>query len=737
MKIVLTGLVCALGLLAQAKPQRLIVLDRLTRQPVVATITYDGNTLQTDHLGQAFFPEGTAGTTLSVEAKGYHPLEVVILPSDTWPATIWVDRQPRFTHELVVVQPRSAFPQERIDAIGLSSHEGDLAEALSRLSTFQSIQRGGQCSDASYRGMSADQLKVLWDGMVQPEPACPNRMDPPTSHFESGSLQSVELIKGPYSVRYGLAYGGVVNVMTAQRAFPVGDAWQTEGVVTLFGQDNGQGGGLRASLNSGDEHLSWHVDANVREDGDYEDGDGREIPSSSKGQAYGLSVMGQSKQQGMRYQIEARTIENTDIDFAALPMDAVFDKTKLFRASIDVPFSWGTWSTKAAYSTVDHRMDNHLKPTFAMMDATTDADTLAHTIRSEVGLEVSSWDLLFGIDAQRTEKSGQRVKHIKMGPMAGQTVIEEVWGESKMTDMGFFLEASRQMQAFTLHGGARVQRHEARADRPDPQLLPGETIEAVDDTLAAATFSVSRAYQQHWQFGFATALGQRTPSSTERYIAFFPIGLDAYDYVGNPFLKSESMWQQEASVRFQQERFSLSGSVFYADLKDAISAEVVDRTPRSPGVPGVKSFVNLDQARRYGLEFNGKARLHPQWNYQLSSFLSRGRDQDHEEELPQMPPLELRQELQWHRGPWSAAWQWRHVAEKKHLSERFAEIPTEAFDCHNLRLGYHRGSYRLDCHVDNLLDETYSEFLYRNLFKSTERLTAPGRNLRLQFSVHF
>jgi iron complex outermembrane receptor protein len=418
-------------------------------------------------------------------------------------------------------------------------------------------------------------------------------------------------------------------------------------------------------------------------------------------------------------------------------MDAVYDMNRLFSSKYLLPV--GSWflEMKAAYSSIDHQMDNHSKPTFAKVDAVTTTDTETWVMKTELSGRLGPWNVVFGADHQSNSKSGQRVKLIKMGPMAGNTVVDEVFAEGQLLDTGLYAEGSRSFDSSRITTGLRLHRNNASADRPDPELTGSTDIPDQANTLVAMTFSYSKDFSDNTTMGIATALGHRTPSITERYIYMFPVGIDAYDYIGDPELNPESMWQTEVFYQFRTDRINFNMSIFYSDIKDSINAEVIDRTPRTAGVPGVKQFINVPDAYRYG--FNASMTWAITHSLQLACNLgeTRGYDETHDEDLPQIPPLEMSHTLKYTRKSLTAQWKWRWVDSKDKPSERFVEIPTDSFSVHTFRAGYEHKSLGFFLEVQNVLDETYSEFLYRNIFKTDKRMTAPGRMMVLRVTKRF
>jgi iron complex outermembrane receptor protein len=85
----------------------------------------------------------------------------------------------------------------------------DLAQALS--SSVPSIdmnRRSGIANDIYIRGQKRDNISVDVDG-TKIFGACPNRMDPPTSHIVTSQIEDIEVIEGPYDVEnFGTLSGG-------------------------------------------------------------------------------------------------------------------------------------------------------------------------------------------------------------------------------------------------------------------------------------------------------------------------------------------------------------------------------------------------------------------------------------------------------------------------------------------------------------------------------------------------
>jgi len=102
--------------------------------------------------------------------------------------------------------------QQVSDVGGEEIKSSDLAEALEKNSpSITIIRRSGVANDIILRGQKRDNINITVDGMKVCG-ACPNRMDPPTSHVMTQNIDSVEITEGPFDVEEFGTLSGKVKV---------------------------------------------------------------------------------------------------------------------------------------------------------------------------------------------------------------------------------------------------------------------------------------------------------------------------------------------------------------------------------------------------------------------------------------------------------------------------------------------------------------------------------------------
>jgi len=143
----------------------------------------------------------------------------------------------------------------------------DLAEALSKnVSSISLVRRSGIANDILLRGQKRDNINVLIDG-AKIYGACPNRMDPPTSHILSNNVESVIVNEGPFDVENFGTLSGVVNVQTKA---------PQEGIHGEINLNAGSFGYKKGSLtlSGGNEFVKAMVSMSKEESEQYKDGNG-------------------------------------------------------------------------------------------------------------------------------------------------------------------------------------------------------------------------------------------------------------------------------------------------------------------------------------------------------------------------------------------------------------------------------------------------------------------------------
>lgn len=644
----------------------------------------------------------------------------------------------------IIAVRSSGATEERINMSQQDRLAHDGAALLANTPSIGLIRKGGNYGfDPVLRGFKYDQLNVVIDGVQSALAACPNRMDPATSQIAPNMMEQVEVYKGPHTLRFGSALGGTINFSSVQPAF---SARRTP-YGRLSGSYESNGNVFRSESQVGVRGATYDLAlfGAWSQGQDYVAGNGETVQSEFLRGSFGTQL---GVKLGASQQLALSVNRNMarDVDFPTLPMDLRSDDTWLAKLKHQATFQQGalkSWQSSAYLTRVDHLMDNLLKPLDPrMMNAATHALTQSYGGRTELLWKWEQNRLYLGGDARVEEAEGLRTREFLMGPMAGNSVEDNAWQHGRIARGGLFSEY--QWQDLHWYGVASARLEYNHATALD---LTSEFLQVHEEATASQLNpSLSMGGGYRWTNGMGVGLwlarAQRSAGLTERYINFFPVGLDPYELVGNPNLAPEVNYQADLNWRFAQGENLLEVTAFGSYLTDYITSGIdTTLSPRLPNSPGVRQYVNLDAAMLLGFELQWQQTLWAGLYHQLSLAYTYGQDLVHMTPLPEIAPLDLRYSLlgSYGQGRWKPELTLRHVLAQNRISQQFGEMETPGFTLLDIQMHYQPTPWLMVMGgVQNALDVACYEHLSRSV-RSAESppLYAPGRNLFLAVTVNW
>ncbi len=618
----------------------------------------------------------------------------------------------------------------------------DVGEMFKTQPGFGVIKRGNYAMEPVLRGFKYEQLNVQIDGGTKTSNACPNRMDPAISQISPEEIEKVELIKGPYQVRFGPSLGGLVNVVT--KSVEKVDAFKVKGDIAGGYMTNGGNYYGQAKI----QLLSRGFDASLHGDyknfGDYKSGDGTVIPSSYTRTGYSVKLgnnHGKSKQN--RMQLTWRQGFAKDVDHAGLPMDADKDNSTLAYLDYmaqDISNVIFQLKAKVFGSYADHEMSTRNRPSWTLTEAVTPVTSKSFGGRLEFGLKPGEKFVQFtGLDYNYTNKEGQRNRLVKINGCTGDTLpkpkqfADKVWQDSKMSDLGVFFENKYQLSSRLLWViGGRFDFVSYAIDDPaaDFSELYNGNIQPDNDYNFSMNTSLTWQFDPGFYVQWALGRGVRSADLTEKFINHLSVGLDAYEYVGDPHLKPEVNYQTDIIVSKKWEVLHVYADVFYSYLNNYITA-FVDTTlqkkfmPCKPP-PHAKRFANIDQATMMGLEAGIGFYFARYFRATLDGGYTYAQNISWDEPLPEIPPFTINAAFGYKSGKVDTEVRARYAAEQKRVSESFAETTTPSFIVVDMAASYAPLDFmEINGSITNLFNTNYVEHLsraYKNMGPNTGSL---------------
>jgi len=616
---------------------------------------------------------------------------------------------------------------------------------------FGIAKRGAYASEPVFRSFKYEQLNVQYDGGFKILNACPNRMDPITTHVIPEEIEKIEIVKGPFTVRFGQNFGGIINMVSKN---PTKQENGLHGSVEGGFETNGGNLVTGASLLFVSDKFDVHFTSSYREFGDYNDGNGVEVPSTFRTTDYSVKL-GFNPSENQRIQATWRQSFGRDIDHAGLPMDSPFDDSYLVGLDYKLKSTSekiDNFNAKIYYSYVDHLMTNGNRPNFMMLDAQSPVEVTTYGGKAELVFTPSATSKIFtGIDANVVQRDGTRTRIVKI--MNGNVLpepkvfLDKIWQDSELNDYGLFAEGKFKLsEDYTLTTGLRADFIKASINDPaeDFKALYGGEIDNQNETNISANASVK--YQNNgFQAQLAFGRGVRSANMIERFINHFTVGVDPYEYVGNPYLDPEINNQIELSFRKKFESIELGTSVFYSFLQDYIVPVVNSDIPRKfmPTTPPTvaKQFVNIEDAFQTGFEFNFNYNATDKLSFTSDFSYTYAENKDLDEPLAQIPPFMATLGAKFESNNYWLSITNRLVAKQSKVATSFMENETPGFGTLDFRAGFEPfKNISVGAAILNIFDKTYYEhlnFAYKNSNTLSGKIYEPGRNFTLYVKYKF
>ncbi len=513
------------------------------------------------------------------------------------------------------------------DVSGEEIKSADVAEALAnKVPSVTLVRRSGIANDIILRGQKKDNINVLVDD-AKIYGACPNRMDPTTSHIATNNVESIEITEGPYDVENFGTLSGAVKITTKQPEEGV------HGDVNLgvgsFGYQKAAG-----TITGGTERFKLLLSMSGETSGQYKDGDGNSFAEQVDNFVEGNPALGGVRYQDRYSDMDAYTKltgtakayinitddqelrlgymanRSDDILYPNSKMDALYDDSNLYTAEYiirDIASFSKELDVQYYYSDVEHPMSTYYR---VMADSNTSdgvedslkqmTSKLTTTVQGakikNVADVTDNIELTLGLDASRRNWDGTYSNNA--GPLPSKTGgIQYSITDVDTDNIAIFAELDNNYGAWNVKVGLRYD---------DTTITPSSDQQSNDySALSANIFSTYNA-TSNLQFFGGLGKASRVPDARELY--FYSAGnmMTAGEQVevGTPDLDQTTNYEVDLGMQNKYESFTLKTKLFYSVLKDYIYYNSTKPKVDLGDVRVQNAFENID-ATIYGFEISG------------------------------------------------------------------------------------------------------------------------------------
>ena len=634
-----------------------------------------------------------------------------------------------------------------------TANYADGSDFLKQINGVSGGRFGGRGIEPVIRGQSQTQLNVLLDGSVVYS-SCPNRMDPPASWAALDTYEKVTVLKGVQSLAYGAGgSGGTVLFERDSRALAEDEG--THGRVGIMGNSNGTHYDAMADVVYGADNYYIRALADQKNNGNYKDGNGREVRSSYQHLQSGL-IAGYLPDENSLIEFSYDNTQALDVLYPGTGMDSPEEKGKVYKLryldQFENPLAQSL-KFEIYQSDLDHRMDNFsLRSYNSANQMQTLTTSLTNGGRLIIHGKINQQEIEYGIDWDNNQRDATMYK-IASGSAKSMSIM---WPDIRVQKSGFFAQSNKQLGSDkTLKYGLRidlVNAHFAKADTPS-QLMMGHTAnqsynsyygtQAKDKNETNLAFLLRYQQQLNRQLAFFAGISRtvRTADATERGVNKWTSS-SSDRWIGNPDIKAEKHNQIDIGISLQGNDFRSSLSVYFDQVSDYILRD------SASGQSGILLADNADIYRNInaqigGLEIEGSKKLNQHYSIQVNlAYVDKNNTTDNRA-IAQTPPTNGKIQLDYQASAnWSAGGKIRFaLAQNKVDMLSKQEVgQTPAWGVIDLYGHYRFGEMvNLRYGIDNLLNANYAEHISRSnlLDNQATRVNEPGRTIWAKLTTEF
>ena len=619
----------------------------------------------------------------------------------------------------------------RLDDIsGKEVKSADLAEALfKKVPSVSLVRRSGIANDIILRGQKKDNINILIDG-GKIYGACPNRMDPPTSHILTNNIESVNVTEGPYDVENFGTLSGAVEIITKEPESGL------QGEVSLnVGSWNYLKGA--ATLSGGTDRVRAMVSVSKETSDQYEDGDGNNFaeqienydPTSKaryKDQYRDLDAYDKATFMGKLYvdvtdnqelKLSYTANRSDDVLYPSSKMDALYDDSDIFDLNYIVR-DLGYLSKELSFQYYDSQVAHPMSTRYRLSSGANSMNEMTHYLETEMqGAKVKNvFDLVdgtemtVGLDFSRRNWDGVFEAKGMMSMLDGFVSIDDV----DTNNAAIFVEAVKDFDSFNLKLGARYD---------DTSIEPAG-MQSSNDYRAFSGYAFGTyALQEGVKIFGGVGQASRVPDARELYMVM-PMSGNAM-VIGNPDLDQVTNTEVDLGMEWHAGSFYIKPKVFYSWLDNFI---VYNDSKM------MKRFDNVDSTI-YGFSIDGSYTFTDQLSMDFGFAYQRGeKDQAQpgqtDTDLPEIPPL---------KGVVSLNWEYMQDSLAKielvgsdswtHFDQDNGEQKLDSWMVLNLKVDHALSrNVNLVLGVDNVFDQTYA---VSNTYKDLTLLESGGGDVML------
>jgi iron complex outermembrane receptor protein len=605
-----------------------------------------------------------------------------------------------------------------VDVNGEEVKSADLAEALTRkVPSVSLVRRSGIANDILLRGQKKDNINILIDN-TKVYGACVNRMDPPTSHILTNTIDSIEIIEGPYDVENFGTLSGAVKVTTIKPS----EGLNGEVSLNVGSFDYLKGA---ATVSGGNEKVRFLLSVSSESSAQYEDGDGntfadqienlnpttnpmmdprykdeyKDLDAYEKSSVLGKVFINFTDDQELRLSYTANRSDN--ILYPSSKMDALYDDSNIFNIEYSVK-NLGKYSKSLDVqyysSDVEHPMSTFYRNSSGLDSANEKISFLTTEMQ---GVKIkdsfdlsSSAELTVGVDASLRNWDGTYEGKGTSAGITGRKSIDDVDTENN----ALFAEIEKRYAAVSVKAGIRYD---------DTSITPAGSLNQQSNDYSSLSANIFTNFHADSNTRYFVGLGRasRVPDARELYF------YDAMMHeIGTPTLDETTNTEIDFGVEKTYNSFNIKTKLFHSWLGDYIYFNA------DKGAAPIQNnaFENID-ATIYGIEISGAYFASDEVYVDFGLAYQRGKKDEAlagqtDTNLAEVPPMKVNVALNYDYSNRNTASISLVAADSwDNFDSDNGEQALAGYGVVNVRVRHDvTKSFELTAGIDNIMDKTYA-----------------------------
>lgn len=589
----------------------------------------------------------------------------------------------------------------------------DLAEALTKkVPSISLVRRSGIANDIILRGQKKDNINVLIDN-AKVYGACPNRMDPTTSHVLTNNIQGIEIIEGPYDVENFGTLSGSVNISTIKPS----KEFSGEASINIGSWEYRK---AAATVTGGGESVRYLISASKETSAQYEDGNGDtfaqqienlnpttmpamdprykpeyvDIDAYEKSTFLGKIYADITDDQELKFSYTANRSDN--VLYPSSKMDALYDDSDIFNLEYSIK-NIGEYSKSLDIQYYDSKVEHPMSTFYRISSGAASANEVISYLETHTqGFKIkdsfdinSSTELSLGIDTSNRNWDGTyEGKGTRLG-ITGRKSIDDVDTENHAV----FSELTKKYANSTVKAGIRYD---------DTSITPAGTLGQPENEYSYFSANVFATFKTDDKTKYFLGAGQasRVPDARELY---FNSSMNTI--IGTADLNETKNMEIDFGLEKIYDSFNIKTKLFHSWLTDYIYFNSSLATNK---------FENID-ATIYGMDISGSYFFNDVVSLDFGAAYQRGeKDQalsgQTNTNLAEIPPLKANLALNYDYAMKSAASIELVAADSwDDFDADNGEQNISGYGVVNLKVKHQLNrAFEFTVGIDNVLDKTYA-----------------------------